>query len=51
MPQKLRYSRDELLSSHPYAKPHEEAGYKLHGGFDAEGQYISPAHPWSAGPR
>lgn len=42
MMQKLRYSRDELLSSHPYAKSHEEAGYKLHGGFDAGGQYVSP---------
>ena len=42
MPQTLRYSRDELLSSHPYARPHEEAGYKLHGGFDADGQYVSP---------
>jgi len=42
MPSKLRYSRAELLSSHAYARPHEEAGYKLHGGFDAEGQYISP---------
>ena len=42
MPTKLRYSRDELLSSHPYARAHEEAGYKLHGGFDAEGRYVSP---------
>ena len=42
MSTKVRYSRDELLSSHPYARPHEEAGYKLHGGFDADGQYISP---------
>jgi hypothetical protein len=35
MPSKLRYSHAELLSSHAYARPHEEAGYKLHGGFDA----------------
>jgi hypothetical protein len=42
MSTKLRYSRDELLSSHPYARPHEEAGYRLHGGFDAEGNYVSP---------
>ena len=42
MSTKLRYSQGELLSSHAYARPHEEAGYKLHGGFDAGGQYISP---------
>jgi len=42
MPSKLRYSREELLSSHPYARPHTEAGYRLHGGFDADGQYVSP---------
>jgi hypothetical protein len=42
MTTKLRYSRDELLSSHAYARPHEEAGYRLHGGFDAGGEYISP---------
>jgi hypothetical protein len=42
MTTKLRYSRDELLSSHAYARPHEEAGYKLHGGFDADGAYVSP---------
>ncbi len=39
---KLRYSADELLADHPYAKPHIEAGYKLHGGFDAGGRYLSP---------
>lgn len=42
MPQQLRYSRDELMSSHAYARPHEEVGYRLHGGFDANGEYISP---------
>ena len=42
MPTKLRYSRDSLLASHAYARPHEEAGYRLHGGFDAEGRYVSP---------
>ncbi len=40
--QKLNYSRDELMASHAYAQPHEEVGYKLHGGFDAAGTYISP---------
>jgi len=39
---KLSYSTAEILAEHPYARPHEEAGYRLHGGFDASGKYISP---------
>ncbi|MGN6514869.1 MAG: hypothetical protein ACTHLR_03400 [Rhizomicrobium sp.] len=39
---KLNYTADEILADHPYAKPHMEAGYRLHGGFDAKGNYISP---------
>ncbi|HTT97351.1 MAG TPA: hypothetical protein VMF58_04840 [Rhizomicrobium sp.] len=39
---KLVYTSDEILADHPYAKPHVEAGYRLHGGFDADGNYISP---------
>lgn len=39
---KLSYSTAEILAEHAYAKPHEEAGYRLHGGFDAAGKYISP---------
>ena len=39
---KLRYSAQEILAEHVYAKPHVEAGYRLHGGFDADGNYISP---------
>jgi len=39
---KLTYTAAEILAEHPYAKPHEEAGYRLHGGFDAKGKYISP---------
>ena len=39
---KLSYSREEVLADHPYAKRHIEAGYKLHGGFDSAGTYISP---------
>ena len=39
MDARLRYSREELLESHDYARPHEEAGYKLHGGFLADGTY------------
>jgi hypothetical protein len=53
---KLSYTRDELMADHAYAKPHLEAGYRLHGGFDATGQYISPrtlyrwpaVHAWNA---
>lgn len=36
------YSYDELMSDDDYARPHLEAGYKLHGGFDAQGAYVSP---------
>jgi hypothetical protein len=38
----LRYAREELLRSHPYARPHRVAGRRLHGGFDAEGRYLPP---------
>lgn len=39
---KLSFTRDELMASHDYARPHERAGYKLHGGFLADGTYESP---------
>lgn len=39
---RLVYSREELLAHHDYARPHVEAEYRLHGGFDADGTYISP---------
>jgi hypothetical protein len=39
---KLVYMRDEILADHDYAAPHVEAGYRLHGGFDADGRYVSP---------
>ncbi|HEY0105455.1 MAG TPA: hypothetical protein VGB91_05170 [Rhizomicrobium sp.] len=39
---KLVYSRDEIMADHAYARPQIEAGYRLHGGFDAAGTYISP---------
>jgi hypothetical protein len=39
---KLSYSAEEILAHHPYAKSHVEAGRRLHGGFDADGTYISP---------
>jgi len=47
---KLVYAREKLLANHPFAKPHVEAGYRLHGGFDADGAYISPRtlHRWPA---
>lgn len=39
---KLTYTRDEILADHAYARPQVEAGYRLHGGFDAAGAYVSP---------
>ncbi|MEI9993440.1 MAG: hypothetical protein WDM91_02500 [Rhizomicrobium sp.] len=39
---KLAYTRDEIMADHAYVQPQIEAGYRLHGGFDAEGNYISP---------
>jgi len=42
MAQRLRYSREELIADHPYARLHEARGYKLHGGFLADGAYQSP---------
>src|SRR6201996_4461248 len=47
---KLSYSTDEIMADHAYARPHLEAGYKLHGGFDDAGNYISPRtlHRWPA---
>lgn len=49
-PQRLTYSRDELLASHVFARPNQAAGYRLHGGFDEAGTYISPRvlHRWPA---
>jgi hypothetical protein len=38
----LMFTREDLLSSHAFARPHCEAGYDLHGGFDDDGRYISP---------
>ena len=38
----LRFPREALLRSHDYARPHVVAGHRLHGGFDAEGRYVSP---------
>ena len=38
----LVFESEELLRSHEYASPHHEAGFELHGGFDARGTYIPP---------
>ena len=42
----LVYSKADLLAEHEYARPQVEAGYRLHGGFDAAGRYISPRTLW-----
>ena len=42
MDARLRYGRDDLMRSHAYARPHEAAGYRLHGGFAEDGAYVSP---------
>jgi hypothetical protein len=36
------YSRTELYSELDFARPHEVGGRRLHGGFDAQGQYLPP---------
>ncbi len=38
----LLYSEDEIMSHHDYAKEHVVAGKRVHGGFDARGNYLSP---------
>ncbi|HEY1837457.1 MAG TPA: hypothetical protein VGG36_07350 [Rhizomicrobium sp.] len=47
---RLSYTKDEILADHAYAKPQVEAGYRLHGGFDEHGKYVSPRtlHRWPA---
>ena len=46
----LAFTTEELMAEHAYAKEHVEAGYRLHGGFDSNGNYISPRtlHRWPA---
>ena len=36
------YSTETLFSEHDYARPHEVAGRRLHGGFDGDGNYVPP---------
>jgi len=38
----LKFTEDELMREHDYAQPQVVAGHRLHGGFDAAGQYVSP---------
>jgi len=47
---KRSYTRDDILAEHSYARPQVQAGYRLHGGFDTAGRYISPRtrHRWPA---
>lgn len=47
---KCAYTKTELEAEHNYATPHIECGLKLHGGFDADGRYLSPRtrHRWDA---
>jgi hypothetical protein len=39
---RLVYSEDELVAEHEYVVPHVAAGFRLHGGLDADGRYLSP---------
>ena len=47
---KLNYTSAEIEADHDYATPHIECGQKLHGGFAADGSYLSPRtkHRWEA---
>jgi hypothetical protein len=38
----LSYTEGELFTDHPYASFHEAVGHRMHGGFDASGEYHSP---------
>jgi hypothetical protein len=39
---KLTYSREELLQSHRYVRPHLVGEHPMHGGFDSNGIYRTP---------
>ena len=41
-PVQLTYDEPELLASHPYEEPLIAGGVRCHGGFDADGTYVSP---------
>ena len=38
----LEFTEDELLTSHDVVEPLVAGGVRCHGGFDADGTYISP---------
>ena len=38
----LTFSESDLLSDHDYAAPHRIGDQRLHGGFDADGNYVPP---------
>ncbi|MCP4006580.1 MAG: hypothetical protein GY725_20570 [bacterium] len=38
----LVYSESEIMSHHDYAREHVVGGERVHGGFDAQGNYLSP---------
>ncbi len=40
--EQVTYSQPELLASHDYEAPLIADGHRCHGGFDAEGEYVSP---------
>ena len=44
----LTFTEDELMQSVDYAAPQVEAGHRLHGGFDAEGNYLPPRMKYRA---
>ncbi|MCX7619582.1 MAG: hypothetical protein N2037_01910 [Acidimicrobiales bacterium] len=42
MTEQVEFSTEELLMSHDYAEPLVVNGVRCHGGFDEEGNYVSP---------
>ncbi|MDH5670514.1 MAG: hypothetical protein OEZ06_00085 [Myxococcales bacterium] len=38
----LRFTEEELMREHDYAAPQVVAGHRIHGGFDAAGNYLCP---------
>lgn len=50
MTDQLTYDPEELLASHDYTEPLVLDGQRMHGGFDADGTYVSPRtrHRWPA---
>jgi hypothetical protein len=42
MSEQLTYDEPELLASHDYAEPLVAGGRRCHGGFDQDGNYLSP---------